>query len=237
MPGPEASWGKDGLTKHLDTAYQNQHATFDLRSEAFARLVAIDSLFERAAASLNNTDMMPSVLLMRSHSAYRASAQLATATQVPEAFACLRMSLENALYAHYLASDNAAQERWLRRHDDDQTLKTVRREFQVGKLIDHLESTSPDDAATFRQLYDRAIDYGAHPNERGLSQSLEIETIDGGQKFKTPYFAGESLAFDHALRTTAQCGVCCLSLFRQVYPERFDLLGFRVELRSLKDGL
>jgi hypothetical protein len=239
MPESEkpSGWGEDALSLSFDRARANQMRAFAQFSGEFDQLVGIDRLFERLIEALDNSDPVVGVLIIRTHSAFRCAAELATSTQVPESYACLRLALENALYAFYLSSNMESQEVWLRRHDDDASLKAVRREFQIGALCAALATADRDEEAIFRRLYDRAIDYGAHPNERAVNQSLEIEEADGTRKFKSPYFTGDTPAFRVVLRTTAQVGACCLSVFRLIYRERFEILGLSQSLRAAKSGL
>ena len=74
-------------------------------------------------------------------------------------------------------------------------------------------------------LYERTIDHGAHPNERALMQMLQIAEKAEHVEFKAIYLEGDSDQLRLALKTTAQVGVCTLSLFRSIYRERFDILG------------
>jgi hypothetical protein len=54
---------------------------------------------------------------------------------------------------------------------------------------------------------------------------------------RATYLDSDSFALRLALKTTTQVGACTLSLFRAVYPERFDILGLTDLLRHVKVGL
>ena len=88
-----------------------------------------------------------------------------------------------------------------------------------------------------RILYDRTIDSGAHPNELALMQTLQISEGANQIEFKSKYLDQDSFALSSALKTTAQVGVCALSLFRVVYPERFQIMGVTDLLHHIKGGL
>jgi hypothetical protein len=51
------------------------------------------------------------------------------------------------------------------------------------------------------------------------------------------YLEGDSIQLRLALKTTAQVGVCSLSLFRSIYKERFDILGVTGAIDHIKNGL
>lgn len=238
LPDPPPRWGTDALTEYLDTAHANRRATFANLSDEYARLSDIDGAFLKAIGALNNTeDWLSGVLMMRAHSAFRCGAQQALSTQLPESYACLRLALEDALYGFHLAGNTELQETWLKRHDNSAAKKAVKSEFQIRNLLDAFAKADAAEAARARELYEHAIDYGAHPNERSVTQSLEMDGVDGGVKIKSPYFAGDTAAFRVCLRSAMRVGVCCLSVFRSVYPERFDLIGLSEQLKGLKRGL
>ena len=92
--------------------------------------------------------------------------------QVPETYIILRSALENALYGYYFHCSPASRKTWLRRHDNAEYKKKVKNEFQIRRLLIELAKSSRFQAQKLEKLYDRTIDYGAHPNERGLFQSL-----------------------------------------------------------------
>ncbi len=93
------------------------------------------------------------------------------------------------------------------------------------------------EAAVAKVLYDRTIDSGAHPNELALMQTLQITESTDKIEFKSNYLDQDTLALRAALKATAQVGVCALSLFRAVYPERFAILGVTDLLQHVKVGL
>ncbi len=68
-------------------------------------------------------------------------------------------------------------------------------------------------------------------------QTLQINNSADQIEFKSNYLDQDSVALRTAMKTTAQVGVCALSLFRAVYPERFDIMGVTDLLRHVKVGL
>jgi hypothetical protein len=166
--------------------------------------------------------------------------------QIPETYALLRSTLEWALYAGHVHGNDERAEVWLRRHDgeapdgtatpeSEAARRRVRNEFTVAGLLAELEQRSPSVHARAKELYEQAIDFGAHPNERALTSSMRPE--DGGT-WQLDYFTPEnSLPLQLAIKRICQVGVCCLEIFQLLWPERVRLLGLDRVLPELQRGL
>lgn len=102
------------------------------------------------------------------------------------------------------------------------------------KLAAEMDAT---EGSVAKLLYERTIDSGAHPNELALMQTLQINESPDQIEFKSNYLDQDSVALRSALKTTAQVGICALSLFRVIYPERFDIMGVTDLLRHVKVDL
>ena len=88
---PPPGWGRDRLSKFIESTRKNQFATFANMQPAYAVLHEIDDCFQIAAENLSNPkDILAALLLFRSHSAYRTACALAMGTQLPETFVLLR---------------------------------------------------------------------------------------------------------------------------------------------------
>lgn len=238
VPPPPNGWADDSLTEFIEAAHRNRFATFDNKKGWSQRLVALDGCFMRVAKDwLNPRNLLIPFFFLRCHSAYRAACEHAMAGQVTDAYPQIRACLEYAGYALHINKNAELAETWLRRHDSDTTMRTVKREFTVANVRVTIEGADRHAAKVFAELYERAIDFGGHPNERAITGSMEM--IDSGDRklYKSIYLHGDSLALDHALKTTAQTGVCSLEILQAVYPERFELLGVRADLLELRKGL
>ncbi len=113
----------------------------------------------------------------------------------------------------------------------------MRNEFQLTKLLQFLASVDADEGKVADTLYERTIDFGAHPNERALMQTLQMNKSEGKIEFKVVYLGDDNIQLRHSLRTSAQVGVCVLGMFKLIYKERFDLIGLTNELDALRQGL
>ena len=123
------------------------------------------------------------------------------------------------------------------RHGSATAKQKVIDEFKIGTLLNLAATVNAAEAAVLKELYERTIDSGAHPNELALMQTLQINKSHDRIEFKCNYLDNDSLPFRLALKTVAQVGVCTLSLFRTIYSERFDILGVTGLLSHVKCGL
>lgn len=235
---PPASWGDDEISKFLNAVRNNEYATFANYQGEIRRLIDLDVWYRKAIDGLNHSnDWFAGFFLLRGHSNLLAACRMGWSGQIPECYAMLRSCLENALYGLYLARNSNSRETWLRRHDSDAYRRKVKDEFKIRTMLDLAKSTDKNEGNVAELLYDRTIDYGAHPNEQALMQVLQINDKDKHIEFKMFYLEGDSIQLKLALKTTAQVGVCSLSLFRSIYKERFDILGVTCAINHIKRGL
>lgn len=238
LPDPPPNWETDEISKFIDASRGNEFATYANLKDDIHRLMDIDISYRKAIDGLNHTnDWFAGFFLLRAHSNFLAACRLSWSGQIPESYAVMRSCLENALYGLYLARNPGSRETWLRRHDSDVDKKRVRDEFKIGTLLGLAKTVDQSEGDVAALLYERTIDYGAHPNERALMQSLQIKHEADLFEFKTVYLEGDSDQLRFLLKTLAQVGVCTLSLFRVTYRERFDILGVTVSLEHIKKGL
>lgn len=235
---PPANWGNDEISKFIDDARNNEYATFTNYQDEIRRLIDLDALCRKAIDGLNHSnDWFAGLFLLRAHSNFLAACRMTWSGQIPECYAMLRSCLENALYGLYLARNPNFRETWLRRHDSDAHRRKVKDEFKMRTMLELAKSIDMKEGSVAELLYDRTIDYGAHPNEQALMQVLQLNERAEHVEFKIIYLEGDSIQLRLALKTTAQVGVCSLSLFRSIYKERFDILGVTGAIDHIKNGL
>jgi hypothetical protein len=232
-------WGADSLTEFMERAYHGRFATFVNKKDWFRRLAGLDDCFVRVAKKdwLNPRDMLTPLFFLRSHAAYRAACEHAMAGQVTEAFPQIRVCIEYAGYALHIDKTPGLDEIWLRRHDDETARNTAKGAFQIGKIRPTIEKANRHAAKVFDELYERAIDFGAHPNERSITGNLRITDLDDRTSYEQIYLHDDGPPLIHALKSTAQAGVCALEIFQEIFGPRFELLGVRAEVLELRKGL
>jgi hypothetical protein len=209
------AWKNDSLSDFLGNAFSNILATFVHKRERYGHLAEIDSAFYELVRNLSNPkDLLAAFFMPRSHSAFRAACGLAMSGQAAESFVVLRSCLECALYALHINKNPTLAEIWLRRHDDAQSLKRCKSEFAHTNVIKTLENTDKKLHKIIQELYERTIDFGAHPNERAMTSNMQLIKTDDNNEFWSTYLHSDGLALDHALKTAAQCGLGALLMFR-----------------------
>jgi hypothetical protein len=235
---PPPGWGGDKLTEFATHAISNSFASYVQMRPAVDVLIEIDGLFHKAAENLRNPpDFLGAMLLLRSHSAYRAATRLAMSGEAPETFPLLRACLEYALYAVHINRNQGYGEIWLRRHDDEASLANARRTFQHVTAMETLKSVDERLAQQIKVLYESAIDFGAHPNERAMTGSMTITEVSDGKVFAAVYLHGDRQVLSHLLKTTAQVGLGALLMLSIVFRDRFRLLAIDMNPDRLKTKL
>ena len=238
LPEAPRNWGIDEITNFFDFARNNEYSSFSNLQSEINRLVDIDLAYRKIIGGLNHSKEWFSVLfILRSHSNYLAACRMSLSGQIPECYALLRSCLENSLYGIYLAHNVLSRETWLRRHDSDEYKKKVRDEFKVSTMLKLAKSIDNKEGVVAEQLYELTIDHGAHPNERALMQSLHMSEKGDDIEFMSIYLDANPDHLRFVLKTTAQIGVCSLSLFRPIYKERYDILGVTAALEHIKRGI
>ena len=86
-------------------------------------------------------------------------------------------------------------------------------------------------------MYDKTIDFGAHPNVAALAGAFRTEDNEQRRQFKVIYLTADPVMIRGTMKSVAQTGLASLLIFRNVFIERFDLLGITERLTELRRGL
>lgn len=219
-------WGEDPVTQYLDNCRDNQLATFANKRSQVIDLVEIDGMLRELVNGTIDPELVrPMAFLLRAHSAYLTAVGAVMAGQLHELHSLLRSCLEQASYGHYIGNDQERWELWMNRHDSRSRTQqdNWRKEFAIRKIIRNLKAADEDLGNLFAELYDQTIDYGGHPNERGMFMNSDIMDLpDGGKKFLSIYLQGDGLMLDFCLKMTAKVGLCVLRIAQAIYPTRIE---------------
>lgn len=238
-PLQPVAWGKDELSVYLESAHRNRLATFANKQDRYAQLLAIDSCFADVSREWRNPSQpIVALLFIRTHGSYRAACEAAMAGAVVEAFIMVRAMLEAAGYAAHIHRNPELEEVWLRRHDTDPDVaKAANNAFKVSDVRTSIERGDRASAKRFHRLYNEAIDFGAHPNERAIIGNMTEAEVPEGTRFEQRLLQDDGLPMDYALITTARAGLCSLDILRLPYDARFMLLGIKGRVLALRRGL
>ncbi|MCC7347376.1 MAG: hypothetical protein IT538_08245 [Variibacter sp.] len=127
-----------------------------------------------------NISPISSLLKMNSYMLFLAGAHSALQGHVAAIFPVFRTALENACYAFLIAKDPTLADIWINRHRDDASRRASRAKFTsaVQLTASALNEIQPKSGNIVQQLYEASIDFGAHPNPRGVFEYLSVGKAD-----------------------------------------------------------
>ena len=233
-------WSDDDLTKFLDIARQHQLATFANKKSATQMIIEIDRSYCRVIDDWreNPPDLkLPLLLFFRAHCSYRAAASCAFAGHAIELFPLLRSMLEQGGYAILLNDDSELKKVWLSRENSRTARDKVRKKFTIGNIKSAIASSNPALARLVDSLYERTIDFGAHPNELSVKGGVRVEEVATQKQVSNIYLHDGGLVLEHSLLTLAQVGACVLLIFQEIFREQFERLDISSELLRLREKL
>lgn len=188
-------------------------------AEEYAMLVDVDQLLSDSIRDLKlRGDVIGNLLGVSGYMLWLAAIRNAMSGHAAAVFPLLRTSLESICYWAKIESDTSLTTIWLKRHQDDETRKKARKSFTsaVGDVA-AMVGTSPPEAlgAHLMELYDSLIDFGAHPNPRGLLDGVSFG--DEGENKVVSFNALEGLdrfSVRRAMLACVECGAIMVALVR-----------------------
>jgi hypothetical protein len=234
---PPPGWGDDGLTAYLQMAFENRWATFAHYPTAVADMSRCDAVLAKLDGWTDPPNGVTPHLGFRAHAAFRVTCEHALAGQLGDMFPSLRACLEAAAYAVHLHASEDLTEAWLRRHENADAMKRLRGpDFQHRAVVESLTKQDADIGSLFAELYQQAIDFGGHPNERGLSVNATVRKRGGAKHFDQLYLHGGGPALHFALHSAVEAGAAAVAILRLIYSERLGKespqdLAFRAALK------
>ncbi|MGU3456047.1 hypothetical protein ACLBV5_06990 [Brevundimonas sp. M1A4_2e] len=115
------------------------------------------------------------VLSMNACMMFLAGARMALSGHSAAVFPLLRTALESASYAVLIERDPTLSDVWTRRHRSEADKKACRKAFTFEQGAAFLKTSAPDIYGLAKEAYEGAIDYGAHPNVKGVAGHLSID--------------------------------------------------------------
>jgi FAD/FMN-containing dehydrogenase len=221
QPGRPPGWDQPKLTGFFETLWANTVATFARKTEAH-RLCRIDELMFEVASdwkggSPTAETIVPLLMYFRAHSAFRCACALGMGGATVEAMGALRQVLEFAGYAALIHRSQSLAHVWWDRDQSADAEKNVRRAFTHGAVREAVRATHAQLADIYDELYDRVIQFGAHPNEKSISGSLKLDLQRTETLLLQVYLQGDGAQLDHWIHTANQVGICVLKIFESVH--------------------
>lgn len=115
------------------------------------------------------------VLSMNACMMFLAGTRMALSGHSVAVFPLLRTALESASYAVLIHRKPELSDVWSKRHESDDHRKECRKNFTFERGAKYLKDISPDLYDLAQQAYEGSIDYGAHPNVKGIAGHLSID--------------------------------------------------------------
>ena len=230
-------WGFDGLSQTLDVAHANARRTFANEREHCDALVEIDALFRDVLSSLKgNPELLAGALLLRTHSQYLGAVSMTLSGMVAEAYVLLNRMLKVALQGVFVAAHPERQQLWINRNNDDDAQALMQAEFKSQNLRRHFRKIDSSTLAICETLLRRTRDHSNHPNAYAdhVRKAASTERPQFQRRRNTSSTDDEVLHY--CLRSAAQVGICCLSIFFYVFPDEYRSAGIPDRLTKLRHG-
>jgi hypothetical protein len=227
-------WQRSLLFNFIEDCWNNSIATVGNKNVFASQLSTIDSIFDDFRQNPNMSaasQIVPALLFMRSFTSYRAAVMLATCLST-DAYPLLRSCLENAGYANLISTETSLSEGWLRRDENEVSKTLVRNKFKQSMVRNAIKASDERLSQIYQDLYERCIDFGAHPNEKAVTTNIVRESLNS-KTLQFTLLAGDSISLDHALRTTAQVGICSLKLMGLVFKKSYEGNGYAKRVNDI----
>lgn len=167
------------------------------------------------------------VLSMNACMMFLAGARMALSGHSAAVFPLLRTALESASYALLIERDPALSDVWTLRHRSDNDKKACRNAFTFDRGIVYLKDVAPDIYGLAKQAYEGAIDYGAHPNIKGVAGHLSIDDERDDSYTAVTLTALYGATHIETVRGLCACldfGLAIIGLIALAHPEPSDCL-------------
>jgi hypothetical protein len=146
-----------------------------------------------------------------------------------DAFPLQRSCLEYAGYAKLVTVEPELARLWLQR---DQNLAEVRKKFSNRAVRESIEKDDAALAKIYQALYELSIDFGAHPNEKGVLGSVVPGSPATGT-MQVTILPGDSLQLWHGLKNCGRIGICSLKIFNLIFGDHFAKSDFDTKVAEV----
>ncbi|MFG6667087.1 hypothetical protein ACGK9R_08250 [Halomonas sp. HNIBRBA4712] len=167
-----------GIESYMAAADETTAELLASHDPIVAALREYDTYFREGLWRQYQPSAVPLMLCMNAYQLFLASSRMALSGHCAAVFPLLRTALESAAYASLMTQKPELQEVWTRRHHGEAEKKACRKAFTFEKAIGVLKDRAPDIHALAVLGYEGAIDYGAHPNVKGVFGHVSIDDQD-----------------------------------------------------------
>ena len=114
-----------------------------------------------------------------------------------------------------LFTDPNLEEVFLNRHADKASKNALRKNFEISTIKNAIAGFDKKLSEIFKDMYDRSIDFGGHPNPHAMLGSAYIDKDDDEQltSMSTFALAVNPKTIEFAMHKVAQVGLTTLCIF------------------------
>ncbi|OYX33895.1 MAG: hypothetical protein B7Y99_06525 [Caulobacterales bacterium 32-69-10] len=165
----------NGLEAYLAVADETAAELLASDDRWVATLREYDLHFRTRLWSEGAPDTMALILFMNAYQLFLAGVRTALSGHSVAVFPLLRTALESAAYGGLIAAKPELTTVWTNRHRDDAAKNACRNAFTFAKAIAPLKDRAPDIHDLAVLTHDGAIDFGAHPNIKGVFGHVSLD--------------------------------------------------------------
>ncbi|WP_315741552.1 MULTISPECIES: hypothetical protein [unclassified Bradyrhizobium] len=183
----------------------------------------------------NPKPIMCGILFLRCQYAYKAAVGMSLSGQVTESFQMMRSCLEYAAYALAIFEKPELEAVWMSRNMTTDGMRAQKAAFRISEVRSAVERFDKRLAEIFNENYERAIDFGGHPNPHATMSTITMDNADLTGSFTVDALSVDPKVIRHAMKSTAQVGLTAAHIFQHIFPTKFELLGVKREMQKLRN--
>jgi hypothetical protein len=165
-----------GLDQYLSAADETASEILQSDNKVAKALWQFDNYFQaELLPQVSTTSIFGTLLLLNAYQLFLAAVRTGLSGHTAAIFPLLRASLESAAYGFLLVEKPELSSVWTNRHASETDKKACRSAFTFEKAIAGIGAKSPDIHKLAKQAYESTIDYGAHPNVRGVFGHVSLD--------------------------------------------------------------
>jgi len=229
-----------GIDAYLAAADETTAELLASNSPLVAALREYDSYFRAGLWREVPPSGLSLVLYINAYQLFLAAARMALSGHCAAVFPLLRTALESAAYGGLMTHKPELEEVWMHRHRGLAERTTCRNEFTFEKAIRFLKERAPDIHALAKLGYEKAIDYGAHPNIKGVfgHVTLDDQRDDGRTEIShTSLYSATHIETIRGLCACLDFGLAIIGIIALSFSEvSDDLLADLNRLNEVKNA-
>ena len=165
----------DGLVQYIAIANDTMRELWGLDNPLLKVLFQYDAYFRSDLwEHVSQTPIFANILFINAYQMFLGAVRTALSGHPAAVFPLARTALESASYGYLMEQQPILCEIWSNRHRSEVDKKACRNAFTFDKAIKSLVHKNPDIYRLVKDLYEAAIDYGAHPNFKGVFEHVSI---------------------------------------------------------------